>query len=328
VGSAWNDVKGAAGDAYGELKKVPVLGSVLSGPQTGSTQPDTQAIRNAGAVQGQLNKALSGFQGAYSPTQAALNTQNQNANIAQLQAQANGTAPSAAQLQLQQQGQQNAAAAYGQAAALQGRNPGQALRQALQASTATQAATNAQAAQLRAQEQASGQQALAGALSGMQGQQQNLRGQDLGQTQNLYGDILGASGQQITGAGNQTGANVNNAATTNSFNGGVIGGAAGAATAAIKSDRTEKTDLKAAPLDKLADALQGFTFEYKHPGTPGEAPGPRVGVMAQDALRGGPAGRAMVSAGGDGKLALDGGNALGAALAMGAEALRRTRKAA
>jgi hypothetical protein len=48
--------------------------------------------------------------------------------------------------------------------------------------------------------------------------------------------------------------------------------------------------------------------------------------MAQDAQKGGPMGRGMVSKGTDGVLRLDAGNMLGAALAMSAEALRRTRK--
>jgi hypothetical protein len=47
--------------------------------------------------------------------------------------------------------------------------------------------------------------------------------------------------------------------------------------------------------------------------------------MAQDALKGGPAGRAMVDDKGGGPLKLDLGNAIGAALAMSAKALRERR---
>lgn len=297
----------------------------------GDTTADTNAIANSQGIQGDLQNRLATQTGAYDPTQAATNTTNQNQLVTALQAQANGTAPSAAELQLKQQAAQNQASAYGNATALQGRNPGQALRAALGASTATQAATNSQAAQMRASEQASGQNQLSQALSGMQGQQATSRGQDINQTLGTEQNILGASGQQVTAAGNVTGANLQNAAAQNTAAGGIVSGALNAVGnyAGSKSDPTEKKNIAVAPLDKLANALQGFTFDYKHPGTPGEAPGRRVGIMATDALKGGPVGRSMVrNDTNDGKLALDGGNSLGAALAMSAEALRRTRKAA
>jgi hypothetical protein len=303
-----------------------LINPILNGGNTASTQPLETAQKNSLGLQQQFGGLASAFKGAYDPNQVStLNTQ-QGMNIAQLQAQANGTAPSAAEMQLKQQGANNAAGAYGLAAALGARSPGAALDSAQRTAQQTQANTNAQAAQLRAQEQASGQSALAQALGGMQQQQQGLRSQDLGYLQGLYGNQLGASGQVASAAGAQVNANATNAASKNSFIGGLAGGA-GSAIAA--SDRREKTDVKPASgeaFDKLADALKGFGFEYKHPGTvPGEAPGPRVGVMAQDALKGGPAGKAMVDQGNDGVLRLDTGNALGAALAMSAEALRRTR---
>src|SRR6478609_8444380 len=127
----WDRAKAAAGQEYNDFKgvasKIPIVGGILGGPQNGSTAPDTAASANARALQNRFLSQSQRFRGAYDPSQVALNTSGQNQNIADLQAAAAGTVPSAAQIQLQQQGAQNAAGAYGLAAALQGRNPGQAL---------------------------------------------------------------------------------------------------------------------------------------------------------------------------------------------------------
>lgn len=294
-------------------------------PQTIDTSVGTKAIGNSQNLQNQFGQLAQSFQGAWNPTQAGINTNNQNLNIAQLQAQANGTAPSAAELQLQQQGAKNAAGAYGLAAALQGRDPGQALRTAQQTALQTQANTNAQAAQMRASEQAAGQTALAGALSGMQGQQATNRAQDLQNVQSLYGNQLAAGGQQVTGAGNEMNAQATAAASANAMKGSELNAAGGILTKAL-SDRTEKTAIKPtgdSALLKLADALKAYGFEYKHPDAPGADPGPREGIMAQDAVKGGDPGK-MVKPDAFGKLNLDVGNAVGTALAMSAAALRRT----
>jgi len=291
---------------------------------TGSTQDDQNAIHQASGAQRNFGRLASAFQPQVTTANNNLATNNaaQTANIAALTGYANGTAPSAAQLQLQQQAANNQAANYGTAAALQGRNPGEALRSAMNADVSTQAATNAQAAQLRAQEQQQGQSALAQALGQQAQVQSGLRQQGLGYLSNLYGAQNQALGSQVSAAGNETGANVNNAQMNNSTKGGIIGGVAG-----ILSDEREKHDVKpvsGGSFDKLADALKGYTYEYDAD-APGGAPGERVGPMAQDAERGGPAGRAMVSQGGDGALRMDRDNMLGAALAMSAEAIRRTK---
>jgi hypothetical protein len=227
---------------------------------------------------------------------------------------------------LQQQAANNQAANYGTAAALQGRNPGEALSQAMRANVATQGATNAQAAQLRAQEQQQGQSALASALGQQAQVQSGLRQQGLGYMSNLYGAQNQALGSQVNAAGNETQANVQNAQAQNNTKGSLIGGISSAA-GSLLSDEREKHDVKpvsGGSFDKLADALKGYTYEYDAD-APGGAPGERVGPMAQDAERGGPAGRAMVSQGSDGALRMDRDNMLGAALAMSAEAIRRTK---
>jgi len=309
-------------DYLNPINDLNKLGSSLT--STGSTQDDQAAIQQAQGAQRNFGRLASAFQPqiATANNNLAANNVAQNQNIAALTGYANGTAPSAAQLQLQQQAAQNRASNYGTAAALQGRNPGEALSQAMNAGVATQAATNAQAAQLRAQEQQQGQSALASALGQQAQVQSGLRQQGLGYLSNLYGAQNQALGSQVNAAGNETQANVQNAQAQNNTKGGIIGGVAG-----ILSDEREKHDVKpvsGGSFDKLADALKGYTYEYDAD-APGGAPGERVGPMAQDAERGGPAGRAMVSQGGDGALRMDRDNMLGAALAMSAEAIRRTK---
>jgi hypothetical protein len=89
------------------------------------------------------------------------------------------------------------------------------------------------------------------------------------------------------------------------------------------SDERLKEDVKPAKLEKLAESLKGFRFRYKDQA---HGEGERVGVMAQDAQKGGPIGKGMVKMDGAGRLKLDVGNAVGAALAMSAQALRETKK--
>lgn len=81
---------------------------------------------------------------------------------------------------------------------------------------------------------------------------------------------------------------------------------------AYTSDRREKTDVSKAPMQDFLDKIAGFTFGYKAPGTPGEAPGQRISPMAQDVRRSA-IGKTMVL---DGKpLQMDIPNAVGGALA-------------
>lgn len=341
----WDDVKKGAGYAVegatlgaynpytggGYGKSLPIVGGILSGPQTADTSPSQGAVNSATklqkyfATQGQTSPFNQGQQaGVLGQQQANVGVQGQN--IAGLQNIASGLAPSAAQIQLQQQGAANAANQFGAAAALQGRDPGAALRMATTGAVNTQAATNAQAAQQRAADMATAQGQLTGAIQGQGSTLGNMQNQSIGAAQNYAGNQLGALGQGVNASTGLQNANNTNAASNNAYYGGILSGAAGAgAAAAVKSDRTSKTDVQHADLDKLADALQAFAFKYKA----GEGPGgQRVGIMAQDALKGGPVGRGMVDRGGDGKLQLDGSNAVGAALAMASEALKRTKRKA
>lgn len=336
---AWYDYFAAPFDGAGAVSGNPggafkaIKGAIS--PSQGSTQPLTDAAAYARNLGGQFGRLGTAFGKQYLPgSDAALsnNADAQNANIAMLQKYATGQAPSAAELMLRQTGATNGANAYATAAALGARTPGASLNAALRASQTANSTADQQAAVARAGEQASATSALNSALGQQQQGQLAQRGQTLGYMQDIYGDALGASGQNVAAAGGLVNANTQNAANSNAYWGGLVSGAAsgGASLAKVASDEREKTNVQPAnssAFDKLADALKGFSFDYKHPGeVPGEAPGPRVGVMAQDAQKGGPMGMAMVSKGSDGVLRLDTGNALGAALAMSAEALRRSRK--
>ena len=320
-------------DYLNPLYDIKQLGN--SATNTGSTQASQAAGTNAIGLQHTFMNLGSAFGNTNMPTSnadLATNNTNQNANIGMLQKYAAGQMPSAAELQLRNQEATNAANAYGTAAAVGSRTPGAAMDAAMRAAQQSQTATNQQAAVQRAQEQAQAQGQLAAALNAQANTQAALRGQNLNYMQGMYGNALGASGQNVTAAGQQTTANLQNAQMQNQFLGGLTGGAASAfgsggsgGSGAATSDEREKknvTQIGSTAFDRLADALKGFSFEYKHPGdVPGESPGPRVSVMAQDAARGG----MPVAKGADGVMRLDRDNMLGTALAMSAEALRRTK---
>jgi hypothetical protein len=251
-----------------------------------------------------------GYQGAYNPAIG-------NASIANMYAASQGNVPSAADLQLQRQSDQNAAQQFGLAAALQGRNSGDALRQASQGAVATQAQTNAQLGIQRAQEQATARDQLAQALA-------TQRGQDLGYQGNLLSAQIGALNAGTNAASAYGNAAATQAGAQNQYKGSLLQGGAGA-LGAIFSDRRGKKDVRKADLGMLASALKGYRFKYKDEAN---GPGERIGVMAQDVEKGGRIGRRIVQHRPDGKLQLDTGNAVGAALAMSAAALRATQKAA
>ena len=262
----------------------------------------------------------------------------------QLQAAANGTVPSAAEILGRDQANRAAAQAYGNAAALQGgASSGGALRQALDAQTQIQGDANTQlmAARAKEMEAARGQlvSGIAGARAGESadattnanlGQNRNLantqaaiatHGQDVSQQGDL---ISGQNTALATGAAAEKArvdAETANAASANALKGAEIGGAAAAipGIAKIISDRRAKTDIHEADLVQLAEAAPGYTFEYKDAKN---GPGQRVGVMAQDVARS-RMGKNLVQMGDDGDLVLDGPNAIGAAVAMSAEALRK-----
>jgi hypothetical protein len=329
----WDDVKNVGG-------QIPVVGPLISGPKTGDTSASVgaqqAAQQDAGFYQRQL-AALKANPAAAPQLDTAQSDQaraQQQQALQALTAQANGTAPSAAQLQLQQQGQQNAAQAYGRAAALQGRNPGAALMSAQNTALQTQAQTNAQAAQQRASDQANAQQQLVSALGGVRstdlsaaGANQNAALTAAGQNIQNQGQYLnaavGSQGQAVTGAGNVTNANVQNAQTQNAFNGGVLstGG-----QLAMLSDKREKKNVKPShgKASEMLEALRPNEHEYKDPDGPGAAHGRQLGIMAQDLAKT-DAGRHVLTAMPGGRMGISIPKATSAAMASLAELHQRVK---
>ena len=312
-----------------DINKIPVVGNLV-GSALGTkpaAQADTSGIKqaqaNAFGVEDALAKERAAYRGQYNTrTNATLGGAGMDA-ITQLQQAATGAVPSAAEIQLRNQAARNAANSFGVASALQGRSPGGALHQALVNNAGAQAQTNSDAAALHANEMANARGQLVGAIQGQQQNQLGLRQGDITQQGNLLSGQTSALNAGTSAATGLANANATNAAAQNQATAGALG-ILGGVTNKLISDEREKTNVHRVDLDGLAKALEGFRFRYKDPAN---GTGERVGVMAQDAEKGGPIGRAMVRNVG-GTKALDTGNAVGAALAMAAEALKRTRKAA
>jgi hypothetical protein len=303
----------------------------LTWGNTGSTAPLTAEQ----AAADQAAKVLAGQRADLGAAPFAISTGNADADratqlqtIKQLQAAATGAVPSAAELQLKQQAANNNASAFGAAAALKGRTPGASFTTATRQNAANQLDTNAQGAALRANEMAGARTALAGA-GATQEQQDQQAAQTAAELKTNYatsllGGELTSQGQGVTAAGGVTNANVGNAQTQNAFMGGIIGGGAQVGAAALTSDLREKKDVKpvSGELDETFTKLTPIAFNYEHPDAPGEAPGPRVGVPAQDMVKS-KLGREVVV--GDKPMKLDVGNALGLSLAAISDLTRRLK---
>ncbi len=218
-----------------------------------------------------------------------------------------GTGPSVAQTQLQQATEGIAQGQQSQAAGATGTNAALARYAAMQNTANAQAQAAQSAAAIRAQEVAQAEQA---------------KGQVLAQQGNEANTAYGSTIAGTVGAGNTAASAGESQATIDQKNsednkalaGNIVNGLGSAAVVgAVKSDPKEKHDVSKisdADFEKLAKRLKGFTFDYDHPGTEGEAPGHRAGVMADEVKKGGPIGKNMVI---DGKtLSLDVPNTLGA----------------
>lgn len=236
--------------------------------------------------------------------------------VQNLQDVAAGRAPSAAANQLQNSLgtiQNQALTTAGSGA---GPNAFAARLAAIRAAQVAASQAAGQAAAVRAQESATAR-----------GQAGQILGQEAGQIGQQYQtDTSAGLGFSNTAAGNATtqeGRDAQDSAANKNLLGNVFNAAGGTAAviathppAAATSDEREKKDIspvKGPDMEKFLDKLAGFSFDYKHPGTEGEAPGRRVGVMAQDAEKAGPVGKSMVIDGD--RLSLDLPNAVGAALA-------------
>lgn len=283
----------------------------------------TQAARNI-SVSNNLMSKLSTYGNQY---QQAF--QGQTGVVQQLQRTVAGTGgPSVAQGQLQQGLGQERSAANSEAAGATGANAALARQDATLATGDAATKTNQDAAVLRAQEVAQAQQTEAGVLGSQAGESAGLYGTNLAGA-NAASGLAGSEEGTLEGA-NQKATEDQNQLEFNLLNGvgtaAAKGATGGGGTTAV-SDRREKTDIKKlgdGDMEQLLSKISGYGFDYKNPGAAGEAPGARVGVMAQDAQKAGPIGKSMVV---DGKpMKLDLPNAVGAALAAVAYLKKRIDK--
>lgn len=268
---------------------------VRTGANTGITSANEAAARDQqlGAV---------GLTGA--AARAPDPTQQRSLNL--LESAARGDQPSAAESLYRKGVDEAAGTSMGMAAAMQGRNPGMALRAGLTSAAGAVTGAAAGGAALRASEMAQARGAFAEGATGARTQDitarqayvdaiTKQRQQDAEKTQNVaqneieigkanqgYGLGLGSLAASSTLAPlNAELANrqlQNQAAAGNAAGAGALAAAGGAALAA--SDERAKTDVKKKSLaDALGEQVEGVTFEYK-PGV--EDGGKHFGVLAQD----------------------------------------------
>lgn len=358
AGDAAEAARNAVDTAGGYIKKAAgQVGDVLGGAPDPSTSPLDNISTGALASQQELdarrrtledNPTAAPQAGLVQLDQTNIDPLRQRQGVAldQLQAAANGTLPSAAELAAQAAANRASAQAYGNAAALQGgASSGGALRQALDAGTQAQGDIQTKLLADRAAEQATARQQLVQGIGNAQQQEGtlatsnanlaqqtglanqtadvNTRSQDITREQNLIGGANTDTSNATAAAKAALDAKVQEQANANALKGAEISGGANIIGNYFKSDRTAKEHVGKADLVELAEVLPGHTFEYKNPA---DGPGPRVGVMAQDAQKS-RLGAQMVHLGDDGDLVLDNANAVGAALAMSAQALRDSEAA-
>ena len=99
------------------------------------------------------------------------------------------------------------------------------------------------------------------------------------------------------------------------------------AYAALSSDEMMKQNISSGDqeIEQFLDAIDAYQYEYKDPKAIGRDSGLLIGIMAQDAERGGPMGNAMVSNGPRGKQ-LDMNQGLAAVMAAQANLHKRTKQ--
>lgn len=272
----------------------------------------TQAARNI-AVSNQLMAKLSTYGNQYNQAQ-----QGQTGLQQQLQRTIAGTGgPSVAQGQLVQGLGQVRSAANSEAAGATGANAALARQDAALATGDAETTTNQDAALLRANEVTQAQQTEAGVLGNQANEAEQIYGTNLSGATTASGQA--GTEETAKESADQTANSSQNALEFNLLNSGgqaAAKGATGGGAAPVASDPKVKKDITSLhdkDLKAFTDKLAGFGFTYKDPGAPGEAPGNRVGVMADQVQKGGPLGKSAVIAGKT--LKLDVPNALGAALA-------------
>ena len=218
------------------------------------------------------------------------------------------TGPSAAQLQMKQGLGQAINTQMALARSQPGVNTGLAARQAAQNISGAQQQAVEQTAILRAQEQA----------------QRNEIAQRYLQ--------MGLSLDQAQFQANQdlvrikSGANQAAATAQSQQQAGLLGAAGTLGAAYLKSDKTQKTEIKSKGgiSKEFLDVLKPYAYKYKDPSMDGAAHGRRFGIMAQD-LEKSEAGKSIVMDTPDGKK-IDVSQGLGLSLAALADINERLKK--
>lgn len=244
--------------------------------------------------------------------QARSTAANSPALIAQLSKQAMGQGPSLAEAQLRSATNRNLSQQLAAAASMRGRNPAAAQRQILnaQGDAGRQLAEQSSVARL---------------------QEQNQAAQQLAQQQQMADNLQQNAAQQgfqtaiapATMAQNYDLARAGIKAQNNQADKQLLGGVIGAG-ATLLSDENQKTAVRsgASKASNFLDTLSAKEFNYKP--SAGQAPGKKVGVMAQD-LEKSAVGKQMVKDTPTGK-AIDVAQGLGAVLAATAEMNQRLKK--
>lgn len=273
---------------------------VTAAPPPNMATTDNPAYKNlldaAGTMNANYGEASAGRRIGQGYAEHGMDQQQQT--IDQLRAAASG-APTAATNLMRAQTDQNARNAMNMAASFQGTNPGSALRAGLSSAQQTQIGSTAAAAAMAAQEQEAARQTLAGATA----QEQNAGNQIYstgGQIEANSANSFNSANQapfaaQMGQQQIQTQANAANTAAMGSLY-GAIGKGIAASDPQLKKDVHDGGGLS----DEFLDSLAPKEFHYKDPGAPGQEPGTRLGVMADDLpthdVTTGPDGKKWISA--------------------------------
>lgn len=257
-------------------------GLAAPGAPIDTSSADSETARAnalADALGGQAGSA--GAQADADRTLGGQTRAQQQDSITGLTAAANGTAPSAAELQLKQQAGIDASRQYGLAAALQGNNPGAALRQASLGAAQIAGTTNENAAINRANEQATARGQLASTLANVRAGDQGAVNTDVGQQNNLTGAQVSSQGQGVTSTGQKLTAETEKEKADAARAGALIGAGGTAASVLLSDKRAKKNIVKSDLADALARSVHGVEFTYR-PEVEEDAE-PHFGILA-DAL--------------------------------------------
>ena len=306
AGTAIGKDVNAAGSAIGTGVKdaASAVGNAIGGgpgPDTSSSDAET-ARTNALADSLTTQANAAGDQASTDRGRGTQIYQQQQDSIAGLTAAANGTVPSAAEIQGKTQASIDAARQYGLAAALQGNNPGAALRQASLGGAAIAGTDNANATALRATEQANARNTLASTLGNVQSNNTANVYTDTGQQGNLNNAGVTSQGQGVTSTGQKITAQSQKYTADQVAKGAAIG-AAGTLVGGLLSDKRAKKNIaKVGLADELGKGVHGVTFEYRPEA--GEDDMPHFGLLADElekvipgVVKRGPSGYKQVDAG-------------------------------